>query len=282
MRLMSFIRGQTPGFGLVVDGGVVDCGKRLGGHADLRALLQSGELESLGRFATAGPDYALEEVRFLPVIPNPAAKLLCIGINYRPHMLEMGREPPDYPMVFVRFAGSLVGHAESIVRPSASEKFDYEGELAVIIGRRARHVPRAKALDYVAGFSCFNDGSLRDFQRHTSQFTPGKNFASSGAFGPWLVTRDEIPDPAALRLQTRLNGELMQSESTGELHFPIDRLIEYITTWTELEPGDVIATGTPGGVGAGRKPPVWMRAGDRIEVDISGIGCLINDVVDED
>jgi 2-keto-4-pentenoate hydratase/2-oxohepta-3-ene-1,7-dioic acid hydratase in catechol pathway len=197
-------------------------------------------------------------------------------------MLEMGRDLPPHPVVFVRFASSLVGHGEPLIRPVASEQLDFEGELAVVIGKRARHVSRDSALEYVAGYSCFNDGSVRDFQRHSGQFTPGKNFVGSGSFGPWLVTRDEIPDPAALKLETRLNGELVQSESTGELLFSISALIEYMSIWTTLEPGDVIATGTPGGVGAGRTPPLWMQAGDSVEVEISGIGCLSNVVVDED
>jgi len=169
-----------------------------------------------------------------------------------------------------------------MVRPSASTKYDFEGELAVIIGKRARHVARTDALDYVAGFSCFNDGSLRDYQRHGLQWTPGKNFHRSGAFGPWLVTRDEQPDPAALHLRTLLNGEVVQDESVAELCFDVPQLIEYITTWAELEPGDVIVTGTPGGVGAGREPPLWMKAGDVVEVEISGLGTLRNPIVDED
>lgn len=280
MRVLSFLAQGAPSFGLVVSGGVVDCGKRIGNN-DLRAVLQGDGLASLARYLTDPADYALDQVRYLPVIANPAAKFLCIGINYRPHMLEMGREAPTHPVVFIRFANSLVGHAEPLRKPDASLQLDFEGELAVVIGRPARHVRRETALDYVAGYSCFNDGSVRDFQRHSGQFTPGKNFVASGAFGPWLVTCDEIPDPQALRLETRLNGAVVQSASTSELIFGIAELIEYISIWTELVPGDVIGTGTPGGVGAGRKPPLWMRAGDRIEVEISGLGCLSNPVVME-
>jgi 2-keto-4-pentenoate hydratase/2-oxohepta-3-ene-1,7-dioic acid hydratase in catechol pathway len=278
MRVVSFETQGAPSFGLVVADGIVDCGKRIGDR-DLRSVLGSGGLAGLSRYLTAPADHALDEIRFLPVIPNPAAKFLCIGINYRPHMLEMGREAPTHPVVFTRFSNSLVGHEQPLLKPRASEQFDFEGELAVVIGRRARHVRRGSALDFVAGYSCFNDGSIRDFQRHSGQFTPGKNFVASGAFGPWLVTRDEIPDVEALRLETRLNGEVVQSASTGELIFGVGELIEYISTWTELVPGDVIVTGTPGGVGAGRKPPLWMRPGDRIEVEITGLGCLGNPVV---
>jgi 2-keto-4-pentenoate hydratase/2-oxohepta-3-ene-1,7-dioic acid hydratase in catechol pathway len=281
LRVVNFRVGDKPSYGLVTDNGVIDCGARLGKHADLYALLHAGDLAALETHDSAEADYTLDEIRLLPTISNPAAKFLCIGINYRPHMLEMGRDLPEYPVVFVRFASSFVGHREPLIRPRASQKFDFEGELAVVIGKRARHVPRARALDHVAGFSCLNDGSVRDFQRHSGQFTPGKNFVASGAMGPWIVTRDEISDPAGLSLETRLNGEVVQSESTGELIFGIAELIEYISIWTELMPGDVIATGTPGGVGAGREPPLWMKDGDQIEVEISGIGCLSNPVVDE-
>lgn len=281
MRVLSFLADGDPSIGLVVDDGIVDCGAR-SGTRDLFELLQAGRLASLESHADTAADYGLDDVRFLPVIPNPAAKFLCIGINYKPHMLEMGRELPPHPVVFVRFASSFVGHGEALIRPRDSEKFDFEGELAVIIGKRARRVSRNNALDHVAGFACLNDGSVRDFQRHSGQFTPGKNFVASGAFGPWMVTRDEIADAEALSLQTRLNGEVVQSESTGELIFGIASLIEYVSIWTELMPGDVIATGTPGGVGAGRKPPLWMKPGDTVEVEISQIGVLSNRVVGED
>jgi 2-keto-4-pentenoate hydratase/2-oxohepta-3-ene-1,7-dioic acid hydratase in catechol pathway len=278
VRLLSFIGpGGEASFGLLAsDGGVIDAGARLGG--DLRELMLAGRLPELERLAASDADLAVDEIRFLPVIPNAAARFFCIGINYRPHMIEMGREPPDRPVVFVRFASSLVGHGEPLIRPDASEQFDFEGELAVVIGQPARQIDRSRALEHVAGFACFNDGSVRDFQRHSGQFTPGKNFDGSGAFGPWLVTRDEIADPASLELTTRLNGDTVQRESTGELLFGIPELIEYISIWTELKPGDVIATGTPGGVGAGRKPPLWMQPGDRVEVEIPGLGVLRNPV----
>ena len=282
MRVISFVAGDKPSFGLAIDEGVIDCGARLNGETDLLALMQAGKLDSLRAHASATVDFRLDEVRCLPVIPNPAAKFLCIGINYRPHMIEMGREPPDYPVVFVRFANSFVGHQEPLIKPRVSEKFDFEGELAVIIGKPTRGVSRDQALSHVAGFACLNDGSVRDFQRHTGQFTPGKNFVASGALGPWMVTPEDISDPADLHLETRLNGEVVQSESTGELIFGIAELIEYVSIWTELAPGDVIATGTPGGVGAGRTPPLWMKPGDRVEVEISEVGCLSNRVVEQD
>lgn len=213
---------------------------------------------------------------------NPAAdrKILCVGVNYRPHIEEMGREVPDYPVVFTRFPGSLVGHGEALLRPRVSEQFDFEGELAVVIGREARHVRRADAMDYVGGYCCFMDGSVRDWQRHSGQFTAGKNFERSGAIGP-PAPAATVGDPRALQLTTRVNGEVMQTGAVADLVFDIPTLIEYCSTFTHLQPGDVIATGTPGGVGAARRPPVWLKDGDTVEVDIPGVGILSNPVEDE-
>jgi 2-keto-4-pentenoate hydratase/2-oxohepta-3-ene-1,7-dioic acid hydratase in catechol pathway len=280
MRLLSFERNGRPGFGVVVGDGVVDAAERLAGKPrGLREALASGSLPLLERFGAIGPDFPLSDVTFAPVIPDGAAKLLCVGVNYMPHIRELGRERPDRPVIFVRFRDSIVGHGQALEKPRESEQLDFEGELAVIIGKRARRVGKERALEHVAGYACFNDGSVRDFQRHSPQFTPGKNFHASGAFGPWLVTADEIRDPRELTLTTRLNGTVMQHESVGELCFDVPHLIEYCSTWTQLEPGDVIVTGTPGGVGAGRKPPVWMQPGDTVEVEISRIGVLRNSVV---
>jgi 2-keto-4-pentenoate hydratase/2-oxohepta-3-ene-1,7-dioic acid hydratase in catechol pathway len=282
MRLMSFEKDGRPGFGVVVGDGVVDACRRLSARPrTLRDALLAGALPELRRLATEKPDVALRDVALAPVVDDPAAKLLCVGVNYMPHIKEMGRERPSHPVLFVRFHDSIVGHGQPLLLPRASVQFDYEGELAVIIGKRARHVSKERALDYVAGYSCFNDGSIRDFQRHSQQFTPGKNFHHSGSFGPWLVTTDDVPDPRKLTLTTRLNGHVVQHESVGELCFDIPQLIEYCSTWAELLPGDVIVTGTPGGVGAGRTPPLWMKAGDNVEVEISGIGVLRNPVVAE-
>lgn len=279
MRLVSFERGGTAGFGVVVGESIVDATGRLAGKQNgLRAALAAGALPELARLASSPPNFALADVALAPVIPDPGAKILCVGINYLPHIKEMGRERPDKPVLFTRFQDSLVGHGQALLKPRESEQFDYEGELAVVIGKRARRVSKARALDYVAGYACFNDGSIRDFQRHSAQFTPGKNFHASGSFGPWLVTADEVPDPAKLTLTTRLNGAAVQHESVGELCFDVPSLIEYCSIWTQLEPGDVIVTGTPGGVGAGRKPPLWMKAGDTIEVEITGLGTLRNPV----
>lgn len=207
-------------------------------------------------------------------------RILCVGINYRPHIEEMGREVPDYPVVFVRFPSSLVGNGEPIVRPAVSRKFDFEGELGVVIGRKAHRVSRDNALNYVEGYCCFMDGSVRDWQRHTIQFTPGKNFDNSGAIGP-VTAASNIPDPSALELTTRVNGQVMQSAPVSDLVFDVPFLIEYCSTFMTLRPGDVIATGTPGGVGAARNPPVWLEHGDVVEVEIPGIGVLHNPVRDE-
>ena len=280
MKLVSFRRDGKASYGVVVDGGVVDAGRRLGGtFPDLRSAIGGG-LDKLKGLAGEAADYPLDAIEFLPVIPNPD-KIICIGINYLTHVKETGRPLPEYPMIFTRFPNSQVGHGQPMVRPPESERFDYEGELAVVIGTAGRRIPAEKALGHIAGYACYNDGSIRDWQRHTVQYTPGKNFERSGAFGPWLVTADEIPDPAALQLTTRLNGQVMQEAPTSDLIFDIPALIAYVSTFTTLYPGDVISTGTTGGVGAFRDPPAWMKPGDTIEIEISGIGVLRNPIIDD-
>jgi 2-keto-4-pentenoate hydratase/2-oxohepta-3-ene-1,7-dioic acid hydratase in catechol pathway len=284
MKLISYVHGGRPGWGEVRDdGGVAELwlAPSFDGVATLAQALDRYSLEDLLQLAAPVPaSLALADLQLLPVIPRPG-KILCVGLNYRAHVLETGREPPEFPLLFTRFAESQVGHGTPLVRPRASTRFDYEGELAVVIGRSARHVDRSRALDHVAGFACFNDGSIRDWQRHSSHFTAGKNFVGSGAFGPWLVTRDEIPDPAALHLRTRVNGVEVQSAPVSDLVFDVPTLIEYVTTFTRLEPGDVLVTGTPSGVGAYREPRLWLHAGDVVEVEIDGVGVLRNAVIDE-
>jgi 2-keto-4-pentenoate hydratase/2-oxohepta-3-ene-1,7-dioic acid hydratase in catechol pathway len=281
MKLISYRANGRESFGLLEGDGIIDVGRLQGASpSDLRAAIEAG-LGGLKSLAGRTPDHLLEAVEVLPVISNPD-KILCIGINYMAHIKETGNPTPEHPWIFVRFPNSQVGHGQPMLRPAESEKFDYEGELAVVIGTRARRVPRHRALEYVAGYSCYNDGSVRDWQRHSPLFTPGKNFYHSGAFGPWLVTADEIPDPRALTVETRLNGRVMQHAPVSDLLFDVPALIEYISTFTELVPGDVIVTGTPGGVGARRNPPVWMKAGDIVEIEISQIGTLRNPIVDEE
>ncbi|MEM7276915.1 MAG: fumarylacetoacetate hydrolase family protein [Pseudomonadota bacterium] len=282
MKVVSFLKDGRASYGLVVANGVIDAGKRLGlTIPDLKTLLERDALVELHALAAeTDADFALSDIRFLPPIPKPD-KILCVGLNYRPHIEETGFKAPKYPLIFTRFASSQVGHGEALTRPSVSDKLDYEGELAVVIGRRGRHIPAAGALRHVAGYACFNDGSVRDYQRHGGQFTPGKNFVGSGAFGPWLTTAEEVSDPAELGLKTRLNGQEVQSASVSELIFSVPELISYCSGFTELVPGDVIVTGTPGGVGYAQDPPRYLTAGDTIEVAIEGLGVLRNSVVDE-
>jgi 2-keto-4-pentenoate hydratase/2-oxohepta-3-ene-1,7-dioic acid hydratase in catechol pathway len=282
MKIASFFNQGIPSYGVIDGDQVIDLQtlKADLGY-DLKAAITHGLLSQLTPSSLAAlPRVALSEVTFMPVIPNPG-KVLCIGINYATHVRETGRDMPTYPMIFTRFADSQTAHLQSILRPKASHKLDFEGELAIVIGKKARHVKAENALDYVAGYACYNDGSVRDWQKHTIQFVPGKNFPQTGGFGPWLVTADEIPDPQALELTTRLNGEIMQHTNTSDMIFDVCKLIEYCTTFTELAPGDVIVSGTTGGVGAFREPPVWMKPGDVVEVEISGLGILRNTITDE-
>ncbi len=280
MKLTSFAVEGQPCYGLAVNGRVYaatpDFQRRF---PDVRSVLAAGATAELADNVEAEA-VKTDRVTYLAPVPD-ARRILCIGVNYRPHVMEMGRDVPDYPVVFTRFASSLVGQDEPIVRPRESRQFDFEGELAVVIGRPARRLSRDRALDCVAGYSCFMDGSIRDFQKHTQQFTPGKNFDRSGAMGPCIVTADEIGDPARLELTTRINGQVMQRGRLADLVFDIPALIEYCSTFMQLLPGDVIATGTPVGVGAARRPPVWLRAGDVVEVDIPEVGCLRSPVVNE-
>jgi 2-keto-4-pentenoate hydratase/2-oxohepta-3-ene-1,7-dioic acid hydratase in catechol pathway len=226
------------------------------------------------------PDIALRDARLLCPVVAPA-KVLCIGLNYRDHMLETKVAEQPYPAVFPRFADTLVPHGAPLLRPHNSAALDFEGELAVVIGKGGRHISESSAMEHVGGYACFNDASLRDWQFHTSQVTPGKNFPGTGAFGPYVVTCDEAPPVASMQLLTRLNGQVMQSASVGDLVYPIPQLIAYCSAFTRLSPGDVIATGTPSGVGNRRTPKVFMRPGDSIEVEITGVGTLVNSIVDE-
>lgn len=279
MRLVSFRHGSRASYGVAEDGDtVLDVGAVLGGrHVDLHAVLAEDALDELRNAARRAPRLLLADVVLRPPIPAPP-RIFCIGINYLAHREETGRAEVAHPTVFVRFASSLAAPGAPLERPRASEALDFEGELAVVIGRGGRHIPAAEALAHIAGYSCFNDGSVRDWQRHTSQFTPGKNFDRTGSFGPWIVTADEIPDPRRLTLTTRLSGEVMQHSSVDLLIFDIPALLAYLSTFTELQPGDVIATGTPGGVGMAREPQRWMQPGEVVEVDIDGIGVLRNPI----
>ena len=281
MRLASFTAGGGATFGVVVEGGVVDARRWLGGRFEtLRAALEAADgLAALRPLADRPADHALSDITWLPVIPHPGA-IWCIGINYRAHSEETGLAMQKNPVTFLRADRTLLGAGQKLRRPKVSDNFDYEGELAVIMGKAGRHIPADRALEHVAGYSIFNDASVRDFQLRDS-VNAGKNFDDTGPFGPWMVTADEIPDPSKLTLSTRLNGQQVQHATTDTLIHDVPALIAYISEITEFQPGDVISTGTPAGVGLGRKPPLWMKAGDVVEVEISGIGVLRSTVAEE-
>jgi len=253
---------------------------------DMVALLEAGDsamalAAQAQTQATAEARIPYADLTFAPVVPRPP-KVICIGRNYAAHAAEGGAETPTYPEIFYRGGSSLIGHEAPIVRPKCSDKLDYEGEIVAIVGKKARHVPQSEGLDYIAGYALFNDATLRDYQRKSSQWTIGKNFDDTGAFGPEFVTADELPAGVhGLNIQTRLNGEIMQDASTADLVFPMDMLIAILSECMTLEPGDIIVTGTPSGVGYVRKPPVFMKAGDVCEVEVEGLGVLRNSVIDE-
>ncbi len=276
MAYISFRRADgTAGFGRIDGDQVRDCGGP-DAPADLRAAIAAGPLNDL----VAGEAIPLADVTLLPVIPNPA-KILCVGHNYESHRQETGRAKVEHPSIFTRFADTLIADGQPIILPHVSSNLDFEGELAIVIGRGGRHIAEADALDHIAGYACFNDASIRDWQWHTTQFAPGKNFPGTGGFGPRLVTPAEAGDLSDVRVTTRLNGEIVQDQPIRDMIFPVARIIAYVSAFTPLSPGDVIATGTPGGVGAKRQPPLWMKAGDRVEVSIGPVGTLTNHVVAE-
>ena len=276
MKFLSYSHQGQASWGLATDTGVVSLSSA--NYPTLRSALADGMLEKLGTAAQGQPDTcSLAQITYLPVITDPG-KIICIGHNYEEHRVETERDKTENPTVFLRVADSQTGHLQPLLMPPESDHFDYEGEIAVVIGKGGRRIARDQAWEHVAGYSAYNDGSVRDWQRHTTQFTPGKNFVGTGAFGPILVTRGEIADGEELNLTTRLNGQVMQHATTAMMIFPIPRLIEYVSTFTTLAPGDVIVSGTPGGVGARRQPPVWMKEGDLVEIEVSKIGVLRNRV----
>ena len=281
MKLATFKREGRAGWGVVVADGIADTGTALAGRYDgIRAVLAADALGEVAAAVADAPRIATDEVEWLPVLPDPG-KILCIGLNYETHRQETGREATGHPAVFTRFADTQIGHDAPIIRPHVSTALDYEGELAIVIGRGGRYIARDEAMAHVAGYACYNDATLRDWQRHTIQFTPGKNFPGTGGFGPVLVTADEIADYRSLRIETRVNGETVQSAGLDQLIFDIPTLIEYCSSFTPLSPGDVIATGTPGGVGFKREPQLFLKPGDTVDVDIPGVGLLSNGVADE-
>jgi 2-keto-4-pentenoate hydratase/2-oxohepta-3-ene-1,7-dioic acid hydratase in catechol pathway len=280
MKLASFVHQGRPSFGTVEGDSIRDLGAVMGPSIpDLKSLLAAG-VQQAATVAGSAPRVPLDAVQLLPPIPN-SAKVFGTGYNYQSHIEEVNASATPYPFLFVRFADSQVGSGQPLVKPRVTEKFDYQGSLAVVIGRPGRHIARQDALSHVAGYACYNDGSVRDWQRHTTQFTAGKNFPATGGFGPWLVTADELTDPRELTVVTRHNGREVQRESVANLLHDVPALVTYCSEFTELGAGDVIVTGTPGGVGARQVPPLWLVAGVTVEVEIEGIGILRNPVVDE-
>ena len=280
MKLATFRTSRGASYGAVTDGGIVDLGRRLGNrYTDLRSLIASNAIGEAKKLLPEKPDFKQSEITWLPVIPNPD-KIICVGRNYEEHRAETGRDKTEQPALFIRVAESQVGHRQPILRPRESQHLDYEAEIAVIIGKAGRRISQPDSWNHIAGYSCYNDGSVRDWQRHTVQWTAGKNFAQTGGFGPWLVSADEIPPGSVMTLSCRLNGQQMQHATTEMMIFKIPKLIEYISAFTTLLPGDVIVTGTPGGVGARRTPPLWMKPGDKVEIEIDKVGVLENSIAD--
>ena len=279
MKLISFQHNGIDSYGAVTGERIVNLREVFADRAtDLKTLIAADLLtEAAAAAAKTTATLPMSEVRLLPVIPNPG-KIVCVGLNYGEHVRETGREITEQPTLFLRVAESQVAHGDDIVLPPESTKLDYEGEIAVVIGRGGRRIAEADAWNHIAGYACYNDGSIRDWQTATPQWTAGKNFWRTGGFGPWMVTRDDIKDNQVMTLVTRLNGQEMQRTTTDKLIHSIPRQIAHISAFMPLAAGDVIVTGTPGGVGAKRTPPVWMKAGDIVEVEIDAIGVLRNGV----
>lgn len=273
MKLVSFAMDTEEGYGALIDGGIARLDTLPGAPSDMQAFLAA--YHAGWPPVPSGNEIPLDAVRLLPPVTKPG-KILCVASNFRE-----GKPEPDYPLTFTRFAESLTGHGEPILKPAVSDKYDFEGELAVVIGKAGHKIRREEAMDHVVGYGCFNDGSARDWQKHSTQFTPGKNFFRSGSFGPWIVTADEVPDIGVLTLQTRVNGVIKQEISMSKMIFDVAWLVSYFSTFTPLSPGDVIATGTPSGFGSTRNPPEFLTEGDVVEVDIPGIGMLRNPVLQD-
>lgn len=281
MRLISFLKSGSQHIGKMInETEALDVTTRKPGIASLKDLLETDTLSELESVAEDRDLEKISDLDLLPVIPNPS-KVICVGINYVAHAAEAGRKVGDYPVIFQRYADTLVGHRQNLVCPIVSEEFDFEGELAVIIGKGGRHIRPEDAMNHVAGFSCFNDASVRDWQFHSHQYGMGKNFQNSGALGPEMVTADEIRDYRDLEIESFLNGEKMQEGKLSQLAFDIPAIISYVSKAMAWRPGDVIATGTPSGVGFKRKPPIFLKDGDVFDVDIPGVGRLSNPVVSE-
>ncbi|UPJ48401.1 fumarylacetoacetate hydrolase family protein [Bradyrhizobium sp. 200] len=283
MRFATFRNAGMISYGLAKDGGLVDLGKRLPQFPSVKSLLANKGFDLARSFEAAPLDVKLSEIELLPPILDPE-NIWCIGINYPERNDEYvdGSERTSYPSVFCRSPNSLVGDGTPIVKPAVSEQFDYEGEIAIVIGKRSRHIAPEQALSHIFGLTLCNEGTIRDWTRHGRfNVTQGKNFDSSGSIGPWIVTADELPPSNHIQLSTHVNGELRQTDNTRRMLFPFDYLISYLTAFATLNPGDIILTGTPTGAGARHNPPKWLAPGDLVEVSVPEIGTLRNQVVDE-
>ena len=282
MKLISFLHHNTPSYGIVQGDDVLNLTPILGAQApDLKSLIAHNMLDQAAKaLASHKPDLKFADLHLLPVITNPN-KIVCVGLNYADHVRETGRELTESPALFLRVSESQIGHGQNIVRPPESHRLDYEGEIAVVIGKGGRRISEADSWSHIAGYSCYNDGSIRDWQVSTTQWTAGKNFWRTGGFGPWMVTADEIKPDQKMTLITRLNGQELQRATTDMMIHSIPRQIAYISTFIPLEPGDVIVTGTPGGVGNKRTPQVFMKPGDVVEIEVDAVGILRNGIVDD-
>lgn len=282
MKLISFLHHNTPSYGIVQGDDVLNLTPLLGAQApDLKSLIAHNMLDQAAKaLASHKPDLKFADLHLLPVITNPN-KIVCVGLNYADHVRETGRELTESPALFLRVSESQIGHGQNIVRPPESHRLDYEGEIAVVIGKGGRRISEADSWSHIAGYSCYNDGSVRDWQVSTTQWTAGKNFWRTGGFGPWMVTADEIKPDQKMTLITRLNGQELQRATTDMMIHSIPRQIAYISTFIPLEPGDVIVTGTPGGVGNKRTPQVFMKPGDVVEIEVDAVGILRNGIVDD-
>ncbi len=284
MKFLSFTHQHKASFGIATDNGVIDLGARFRAYADLRDVIRANALDELAnQTGHLGGDLALAQIQFLPTLPNPE-KIICIGVNYANRNAEYkdGTAPPKYPSVFMRTRETLVGHQQAILDPPESDQLDYEGEIVIVIGKAGRRIPEALAHQYIAGLTIMNEGSVRDYLRHAKfNVTQGKNFANSGSLGPWMVTPQSLEPMGEHRVQTHVNGELRQDDTTDNLMFPFSYLISYLSSFYALKPGDIIATGTPNGAGARFDPPRYLRPGDEVEVNVSGIGTLMNKVETE-
>ena len=282
MKLISFLKSGTPSFGVVVNDKVLDLGPLLGSSvADLKSAIEQNLFARIHELLlTHQPNLNFAELTLLPVIPNPD-KIVCVGLNYHDHVKETGRDLTEKPAIFLRLNDSQVAHGQNIVRPLESHRLDYEGEIAVIIGKGGRRIQEADAWDHIAGYACYNDGSVRDWQNFSTQWIPGKNFFKTGGFGPWMVTADEIAPAQVMTLTTKLNGQEMQRTTTDLMIHSIPRQLAFISTVIPLKAGDVIVTGTPGGVGNKRTPQVFMKPGDVVEIEVDAIGVLRNGIEDD-